>query len=157
MTFEPDVRDAAVAQSVTPGSPADLAGLRAGDVIERLNGQSVASYQDVLDAVRWMKPGDSIDIGASRRVNIRTQAVLGRTPDGYRRTVDLLASPDSIGQDSVQPAAAEELLPMPAVYPNRARERDRQFTAETFAPRGYRTNQDLSRPDDERAQPAKQS
>jgi len=77
--------------------------------------------------------------------------VLGRTPDGYRRTVDLLASPDAIGQDSVQPAAAEEVLPMPAVYPNRARERDRQFTADTFAPRGYRTNQNVSRPDDDRA------
>jgi S1-C subfamily serine protease len=56
VTFEPEFPNAAVAQSVAPGSPAEQAGLRAGDVIETLNGQRVDTYQDVLDAVRFMKP-----------------------------------------------------------------------------------------------------
>ena len=76
VTFDPGVPNAAVVRSITPGSPAEQAGLRAGDTVETLNDQTVTAYQDVLEAVRWMKPGDSLDIVASRRVSIRTQAVL---------------------------------------------------------------------------------
>jgi membrane-associated protease RseP (regulator of RpoE activity) len=152
VTFEPEIRNAAVAQSVAPGSPAEQAGLRAGDVIETLNGQRVSTYQDVLDAVRWMKPGDSIDIVASRRVSIRTQAVLEHVPDGYRRTVDLATPPDYIENDAIQPTAAEELLPAP---PSFFRERPTQgsvrLNTDSIPPRRYTTNQELRRPDDNRA------
>jgi hypothetical protein len=150
VTFEPEIPSAAVTQSVAPGSPAEQAGLRAGDVIETLNGQRVATYQDVLDAVRWMKPGDSIDIIASRRVSIRTQAVLEQAPDGYRRTVDLAAPPEDV-ENTIRPTAAEELLPAPALFRERSTQGSSRFNAGSVPARRYSTNQELRRPDNDRA------
>jgi membrane-associated protease RseP (regulator of RpoE activity) len=80
VTFDPDIRNAAVARSVTPGSPADLAGMTAGDTIVSLNGQQVRAYDDVLRAVSAMRPGDVLDLALSRRVTIETQVVLNSQP-----------------------------------------------------------------------------
>jgi membrane-associated protease RseP (regulator of RpoE activity) len=150
VTFEPEQPDAAVARSVALGSPAEQAGLRAGDVIETLNGQRVTTYQDVLDAIRWMKPGDSIDIVASRRVSIRTQAVLEQAPVGYRRTVDQASSPVDTENESVYPAIAEELLPAPAAFRARTPQREPQFNANLITPRRYPATQNARRSERDR-------
>jgi S1-C subfamily serine protease len=59
----------AIVQTVTHGSPADKAGLKAGsqsgrgaDVIVALDGKPVASAQDVVQAVSAKQPGDTISI-----------------------------------------------------------------------------------------------
>jgi hypothetical protein len=62
---------------VRPGSPADRAGLRAGDVIVRFAGVSVRTLDDLVFALRGRRPGDAIEVtyvrdGAERAV----QAVL---------------------------------------------------------------------------------
>jgi membrane-associated protease RseP (regulator of RpoE activity) len=150
VTFEPEFPNVAVARSIAPGSPAEQAGLRAGDVIETLNGQRVDSYQDVLDAVRWMRPGDLIDITVSRRLRIQTHAVLEPAPNGYRRTVDLPTAPQEVDRDAVQPAAAEELLPPPAFIPARSPQPRSQLNSESISPRRYTASQELRRPDAER-------
>jgi hypothetical protein len=47
---------------VRAGSPADVAGLRAGDVIVELGGKSVKDLYEYSDALYAHKPGDEVDI-----------------------------------------------------------------------------------------------
>ena len=50
----------ALVVSVTPGSPADGAGLRQFDVITAIGGDRIASSDDLGGAVRKHKPGDKV-------------------------------------------------------------------------------------------------
>jgi len=47
---------------VRAGSPADSAGLKAGDVVVELGGQAVTDLQTYSDALYSHKPGDSVDL-----------------------------------------------------------------------------------------------
>jgi membrane-associated protease RseP (regulator of RpoE activity) len=102
VTFNSDDRDAVV-RVVNPGSPAAQAGLQPSDVIESVQGRQVRSYQDVLDAIAQMRPGDMLNIEFSRRMNLRTQAALSSLPGASQRTVGY--SPDS--------TIVHESLPVP--------------------------------------------
>src|SRR6185436_8092253 len=73
VTFAGD-EQAAILRTVAPGSPAEQAGLRSDDLIETLQGRRIRNNQEVLDIVDKMRPGDVLDIGFTRRMNIRTQA-----------------------------------------------------------------------------------
>jgi S1-C subfamily serine protease len=48
---------------VEPGEPADSAGIAAGDTITSVNGQSVASSDDLSAALASHKPGDQLQVG----------------------------------------------------------------------------------------------
>ena len=52
--------------SVTAGSPADKAGLRAGDVVVELAGQPVVDLQSYSDALYSRKPGDVVAVVVRR-------------------------------------------------------------------------------------------
>jgi peptidase M28-like protein/PDZ domain-containing protein/PA domain-containing protein len=54
---------------VTDGSPAALAGLRAGDVIIRLASMNIQSIEDLTAALGAQKPGDEVEIVALRAGN----------------------------------------------------------------------------------------
>jgi hypothetical protein len=63
---------------VVPGSPAELSGLRAGDVIVRLNSHEVDNLKDLSDILKTLKPGDTIAITFRREgaeKTVRTKAV----------------------------------------------------------------------------------
>ena len=47
---------------VTPGSPADKAGVRAGDIIVGMAKLEVADLQGLTDALRAHKPGDTVPL-----------------------------------------------------------------------------------------------
>lgn len=109
VTFDPNVHDAAVARSVSAGSPADQAGVKAGDTIIALNGRKTGTYDDVLKTVAALKPGDVLDIEVSRRISLRARAVLegqpigsapvdGRRMTGYRPLPEALPAPLDLRQ-----------------------------------------------------------
>ncbi len=106
--FDPQVFDAAIVRSVSPGSPAEHAGLQQGDMIVALNGQRVNSHQHAIQLIRMMRPGDQLMIDFSRRVNDQAQALLAAQPGGPVRTAtapeqryeqDVAPMPQPIYQD----------------------------------------------------------
>jgi S1-C subfamily serine protease len=67
--------------SVTPGTPAEAAGLRPGDVISGVGGDKVTSSDDLGAAIRKHKPGDSVEVRWQRAGAERSATVtLGSTP-----------------------------------------------------------------------------
>jgi S1-C subfamily serine protease len=48
------------AESVTPGSPAALAGMQAGAVLLALNGRPITNLTQFSDALKSFKPGDTV-------------------------------------------------------------------------------------------------
>jgi len=107
VTFDPRVVNAAVARSVSAGSPADQAGVQAGDTIVSLNGREIGTYDEVLKTVAALQAGDVLDIEISRRVSVRARAVLDS------QTV----RPERATSYRVE----AEPLPAPAEYQNRPR------------------------------------
>ena len=95
-----DVDGGALVQSVVPDSPADDAGIEAGDaevtvggqpvraggdVIVEVDGQSVESMTDVIAAVDAKQPGDEMDLTLLHGGNERTVSVeLGERPASAR-------------------------------------------------------------------------
>jgi hypothetical protein len=64
---------------VRAGSPAEHAGLRAGDIITAIGAKTVANLYDMTDALRSHQPGDTVAIAAKRgETEIRVTAVLGK-------------------------------------------------------------------------------
>jgi hypothetical protein len=72
----PDFSESSVAGvrlgGVRPGSPADKAGLRAGDVILRFAGMGVKSLDDLVFALRSRRPGDAVEVVYLRDGVLRT-------------------------------------------------------------------------------------
>jgi S1-C subfamily serine protease len=64
---------------VRAGSPAELAGLAAGDVITAIGDKRVANLYDMTDALRSHQPGDTVVVVTRREgVEQRATAVLGK-------------------------------------------------------------------------------
>jgi serine protease Do len=63
---------------VTGGSPADDAGLNAGDIVQRINGKDVTKVEDAVAAIRATKPGQTLALniwsgGVKKLVTIKVQ------------------------------------------------------------------------------------
>jgi aminopeptidase YwaD len=64
---------------VRAGSPAERAGLRAGDVITAIGAQTIANLYDMTAALRAHQPGDTVRIATKRgSTELRLRAVLGK-------------------------------------------------------------------------------
>ncbi len=52
--------------SISPGGPADKAGLQGGDVVLRFDGQRIGTFQELKEAVDSMVPGDTVNVEVER-------------------------------------------------------------------------------------------
>src|SRR5256884_4387488 len=74
-------RHGVFAAEITPGSPAEGAGLQVGDVITSLGSKSLTGVADLVEGLRERKIGDAIDIEAERRgKKVRVKAALAARP-----------------------------------------------------------------------------
>jgi serine protease Do len=68
-------------QEVIPGSPAEEAGLRVGDLIRKVDGRAVNSSQPLADVLSAYRPGDRVVLTVEReRREIEIPVTLGRRP-----------------------------------------------------------------------------
>jgi S1-C subfamily serine protease len=70
-----DVDSGALVNDVVAGSPAENAGLRAGDVIVKFDGKDVKTNREVVDAVQTHKPGDKVAVEYVRGKDKRTATI----------------------------------------------------------------------------------
>jgi putative serine protease PepD len=66
-------------QAVTPGGPADQAGIKAGDVIVAFNGRPVTDPDELIVSIRAQSPGDTVRLtvrrdGVDRQVTVTLDA-----------------------------------------------------------------------------------
>ena len=84
------VSSGALVQRVTPGGPADEAGIRGGDVSAELDGEPIAIGGDIITAIDGKRVRTSQDVAdavTGRRAGDRVKVELLR--DGKKRTVDV--------------------------------------------------------------------
>ncbi|MEA2268465.1 MAG: hypothetical protein QOC64_1075, partial [Solirubrobacteraceae bacterium] len=78
-------RPGATVASVRSGGPAQAAGIERGDVLTAVDGRTIATPDDVVDALAGREPGDRIDVrlvrdGAERTVSVTLRARPEATP-----------------------------------------------------------------------------
>jgi regulator of sigma E protease len=74
-----------IADEVLPGSAADLAGIKPGDVITRVDDQSIKSFAAVQEAV-FLRPGEKLEVVVERNGTPITLALTAQTvmrKDGF--------------------------------------------------------------------------
>jgi len=74
VTRDEEAKDCKLAR-VTEGSPAEKAGLLAGDVIVKFDGKEVKSYDDLLGILAKKKAGDEVDIIITREGDTKSLKV----------------------------------------------------------------------------------
>jgi len=68
---------------VYDGGPAEMGGVRVGDIITHINKDIIRDTRDVLNVIARGRPGDKIQIGGIReRQSFMTQATLEKRPKG---------------------------------------------------------------------------
>lgn len=107
--FNLDNTRGALIETVQEGTPADRAGLRRGDVIRTLDGESIENVADLRLTVASMRPGTEVKVGVSRNGDERDFTVILGSLDDPTAIVSGEDSPlDGIGLEPVTPEAQEE-------------------------------------------------
>ena len=104
ITMDPQYPNAAVVQQVTPGAPADVAGLRPGDMITSIDKKQIESPTDVVNLIATMQPGTQIAIQFVRPI-LRSE-VQAAAPEQQPPTV---AAPPA--EPTPPPAPTPQLSP----------------------------------------------
>ena len=70
LTFDPQSDRGALVRSVAPGSPAAKGGVAPGHLIVGINGQPISHYQEIIDHVASLQPGQQIDLMVAHHVTL---------------------------------------------------------------------------------------
>ncbi|HVQ18071.1 MAG TPA: PDZ domain-containing protein, partial [Actinomycetes bacterium] len=67
-------------EPITPGGPADRAGVQPGDVIVEVDGEPVLTYEEFVVALRSRAPGDVVTLSIKRGTeSLSVDVTLGST------------------------------------------------------------------------------
>jgi S1-C subfamily serine protease len=81
-TTQPQSGNGALVAETTAGGPSERAGLRQGDVVTDVGGQSISSPDDVAAAIASNKPGDKVKVTVKRNGSERSfEVTLGQRPE----------------------------------------------------------------------------
>ncbi len=98
---------------VTPGSPADRAGLKRGDVILRLNGSEISGSNALRNQISSLAPGSKIDLSILRNGAERTVSA---------KLAELKDAPDAGDSEPGQPEGGRLGLNLRPLSPEEARD-----------------------------------
>ncbi|MBX7482867.1 Do family serine endopeptidase [Qipengyuania qiaonensis] len=95
-------------QSVQPGEPADQAGIRAGDIVTKIDGKDITPDQTLSFLVANIRPGSSIPVelirdGQTRRVNV----TVGKRPSEEELRQQQQFDSDAEEEGSMEPGDNE--------------------------------------------------
>lgn len=91
--------DRAVLRGIERNSPADRAGLRAGDVILRVDDAEVRSPVDLTLSIGERKAGDRVELGLGGQARDTITVTLGQRPDAAGDRYERSALPEPDGED----------------------------------------------------------
>ena len=81
-----EFQDQVVIWSVEPGSPADAAGLQAGDIITKINDELVSGRDEIVDVISSLSPEEVLELEIIRAdVVLNVHAALGSHPEDEGR------------------------------------------------------------------------
>lgn len=75
--------EGAMLDAVLPGTPAEFAGLRDGDLIQRFDGKTINSREDMSDQLRRTPIGKTVEVAYTRDGEARTTMLKTIDPDDY--------------------------------------------------------------------------
>jgi photosystem II stability/assembly factor-like uncharacterized protein len=98
-----DVPDGVRLTQIFPGSPAEKAGLKTGDVVQVIDSKLIPTYKDLGERMKDHKPGDKISVGIVRNREVEEVAVALEVrpgaPSGKRPFAERLAGQQANLQD----------------------------------------------------------
>jgi S1-C subfamily serine protease len=103
----------AIITSVTPGGPAERAGIQRGDVVTAINNQTVVDHNSLRNQIAGMTPGSTANVTVVRNGREQNlQVALGELPDRQRPGTEETSSNNGNGTNerfglSLQPLTAE--------------------------------------------------
>ena len=98
----------ALVGSVMPGQPAELAGVRAGDVIVAVNGKEVTDTASLLRHIAAIKPGSKVEVGLVRSGKEQTVTVTLSERNTKQASVETNKKPAALLGLSVRALTADE-------------------------------------------------
>ncbi|QHB55864.1 Do family serine endopeptidase [Ralstonia solanacearum] len=88
-------KDGALIAAVVQGGPADRAGLRPGDILTNVNGESIPDTTALLNSIAQLKPGTEAKVTVSRKGKpVELAIMVGKRPLPVRRNVPMPSSPE---------------------------------------------------------------
>jgi len=83
-------KDGALIAAVVQGGPADRAGLRPGDILTSVNGESILDTTALLNSIAQLKPGAEAKVTVSRKGKaVELTIIVGKRPPPTRRNVPM--------------------------------------------------------------------
>ncbi len=95
-SFKLDRPEGALVSSVDPGGPADLAGLKSGDVIRKVNGQAIVSSGDLPAVIGGATPGDKVSLEVWRQG--RREEMSARLGDASDKAKRVAKADEGVGK-----------------------------------------------------------